>query len=186
MELDTNKQYDQAVQSCKDIFHKKTLDYGTSWRCLRIISITDQIYIKAMRIRTIQDKKVNRVGEDIVGELKGIVNYGIIGLIQLEKGNSLVEDLEPETATDLYDKHAAQARSIMLDKNHDYGEAWRDMSQESFVDLISTKLSRIKQILANDGKTMISEGIDANFVDIINYAVFGLILIGEGKKGHSA
>ena len=127
MELDTNKQYDQAVQSCKDIFHKKTLDYGTSWRCLRIISITDQIYIKAMRIRTIQDKKVNRVGEDIVGELKGIVNYGIIGLIQLEKGNSLVEDLEPETAADLYDKHAAQARSIMLDKNHDYGEAWRDM-----------------------------------------------------------
>jgi hypothetical protein len=184
MELDTNKQYDQAVQSCKDIFLKKTLDYGTSWRCLRIISITDQIYIKAMRIRTIQDKKVNRVGEDIIGELKGIVNYGIIGLIQLEKGNSLVEDLEPEAAAELYDKHAAQARSIMLDKNHDYGEAWRDMSQESFVDLIITKLSRIKQILANDGKTMISEGIDANFVDIINYAVFGLILIGEGKKGH--
>jgi hypothetical protein len=124
------------------------------------------------------------VGEDIIGELKGIVNYGIIGLIQLEKGNSLVEDLEPEAAAELYDKHAAQARSIMLDKNHDYGEAWRDMSQESFVDLIITKLSRIKQILANDGKTMISEGIDANFVDIINYAVFGLILIGEGKKGH--
>lgn len=186
MELDTNKQYDQAVQSCKDIFHKKTMDYGTSWRCLRIISITDQIYIKAMRIRTIQDKKVNKVGEDIQGELKGIVNYGIIGLIQLDKANALVEELETSTALSLYEQNVAKARNTMLDKNHDYGEAWRDMSQESFVDLIITKLSRIKQILANDGKTIISEGIDANFIDIINYAVFGLILISEGKKGHIA
>lgn len=186
MELDTNKQYDHAVQSCKDIFHKKTMDYGTSWRCLRIISITDQIYIKAMRIRTIQDKKVNKVGEDIQSELKGIVNYGIIGLVQLDKGNALVEELETSTALSLYEQNVAKARNTMLDKNHDYGEAWRDMSQESFVDLIITKLSRIKQILANDGKTMISEGIDANFIDIVNYAVFGLILISEGKKGHTS
>lgn len=186
MQLDTNKQYDHSVQACRDIFHKKTIDYGTSWRCLRIISIADQIFIKAMRIRTIQDKKVNKVGEDISGELKGIVNYGIIGLIQLQKGNALVEDLEEATALALYDKHIALAKAIMLDKNHDYGEAWRDMSQESFVDLIITKLSRIKQILANEGKTIISEGIDANFIDIINYAIFGLILISEGKKGHTA
>ncbi|MEY2836217.1 MAG: hypothetical protein RLZZ557_1879 [Bacteroidota bacterium] len=186
MQSDTNKQYDHSVQACRDIFYKKTIDYGTSWRCLRIISIADQIFIKAMRIRTIQDKKVNKVGEDISGELKGIVNYGIIGLIQLQKGNALVEDLEEATALALYDQHIDLAKAIMLDKNHDYGEAWRDMSQESFVDLIITKLSRIKQILANEGKTIISEGIDANFIDIINYAIFGLILISEGKKGHTA
>ncbi len=119
MQLDTNKQYDHSVQACRDIFHKKTIDYGTSWRCLRIISIADQIFIKAMRIRTIQDKKVNKVGEDISGELKGIVNYGIIGLIQLQKGNALVEDLEEATALALYDQHIDLAKAIMLDKNHD-------------------------------------------------------------------
>ncbi len=180
----TITQYDQAVSECKDIFIKKTRDYGTSWRCLRIISITDQIFIKAMRIRTIQEKGLQKVGDDITAEFKGIVNYGIIGLIQLDIGNADVEELQPEDVSNRYDHFVQLTKSTMLDKNHDYGEAWRDMSQESFVDLIITKLSRIKQILANDGKTIISEGIDANFVDIINYAVFGLILISEGKTGH--
>jgi hypothetical protein len=186
MELNTYQQYDQAVHSCMDIFLKKTKDYGTSWRCLRIISITDQVFIKAMRIRTIQEKKVQRIGEDIAAEFKGIVNYGIIGLIQLNLGNAVVEELDPDMVKNMYAEAIACARNTMLDKNHDYGEAWRDMSQESFVDLIITKLSRIKQILSNDGKTIVSEGIEANFTDIINYALFGLILIGEGKTGHSS
>ncbi len=183
--MNTIEQYDQAVSSCMDIFLKKTKDYGTSWRCLRIISITDQIFIKAMRIRTLQEKKVQRVGDDVAGEFRGIVNYGIIGLIQLGIGNSMVEEMNPADVQEQYTKSIALAKNTMLDKNHDYGEAWRDMSQESFVDLIITKLSRIKQILANDGKTLISEGIDANFTDIINYAIFALILMGEGKSGHA-
>lgn len=186
MAIDTNIQYDKAVDSCRDIFIKKTRDYGTSWRCLRIISITDQIFIKAMRIRTIQEKQTQKVGDDIISEFKGIVNYGVIGLIQLSIGENEIQELPVEQATDLYTSHLSLARETMLNKNHDYGEAWRDMSQESFVDLILMKLSRIRQILSNDGKTLISEGIDANFVDIINYAVFGLILIDEGKQGHNA
>ncbi len=186
MNSTTNQQYDKAVQSCKDIFIKKTKDYGTSWRCLRIISITDQIFIKAMRVRTIQEKRVQKVGDDINAEFKGIVNYGIIGLIQLSMDDTQPQELTPESVSSLYDKHVALARTTMLDKNHDYGEAWRDMSQESYIDLILMKLSRIRQILSNDGKTIISEGIDANFVDIINYALFGLILIEEGKPGHTA
>jgi hypothetical protein len=182
---DTNQQYDAAVQSCRDIFIKKTIDYGTSWRVLRPVSVVDQIFIKAQRIRTIQEKGTQRVGDDIAGEFKGMVNYGVIGLIQLELKNSAVEDLPVAEVERLYTKHIAFAKNTMLDKNHDYGEAWRDMSQESFADLILMKLMRIRQILANDGKTLISEGIDANYVDIINYSVFALILIGEGKhKGH--
>lgn len=186
MNSTTNQQYDTALTSCKDIFIKKTKDYGTSWRCLRIISITDQIFIKAMRIRTIQEKKIQKVGDDINAEFKGIVNYGVIGLIQLSMDDTQPQDLNPDEVAALYDKHVESARNTMLDKNHDYGEAWRDMSQESYVDLILMKLSRIRQILSNDGKTIISEGIDANFVDIINYALFGLILISEGKPGHTA
>ena len=186
MNSTTNLQYDKALHTCKDIFIKKTIDYGTSWRCLRIISITDQIFIKAMRIRTIQEKKVQKVGDDINAEFKGIVNYGVIGLIQLSMNDNASQDLDAEYVSSLYDKHIELVRNTMLDKNHDYGEAWRDMSQESFVDLILMKLSRIRQILVNDGKTIISEGIDANFVDIINYALFGLILIEEGKQGHNA
>jgi hypothetical protein len=186
MSANTIFQYDYSIKECKDIFIKKTIDYGTSWRSLRIISITDQIFIKAMRIRTIQEKKVQKVDDGIISEFKGIVNYGIIGLIQLSIGNAMVDDMEIKSVEVAYDLQAEVARKTMLDKNHDYGEAWRDMSQESFVDLIITKLSRIKQILSNDGKTMVSEGIDANFVDIINYAVFGLILIGEDKPGHQS
>ncbi|OIQ96011.1 hypothetical protein GALL_220080 [mine drainage metagenome] len=177
----TNEQYDAAVKSCEDIFIKKTKDYGTAWRVLRTISVVDQIFIKALRIRTIQDLKTQKVGDDIESEFKGIINYAVIGLIQLELQNPQVEDLPVEKVNVLYDKYIAFAKNTMMDKNHDYGEAWRDMSQESFADLILMKLMRIKQILSNDGVTIMSEGIDANYVDILNYSVFALILIAEGK-----
>lgn len=178
---DTNQQYDQAVAQCHDIFLKKTQDYGTAWRVLRTISVVDQIFIKTLRIRTIQDLQTQKIGDDISSEFKGIVNYAVIGLIQLELQKPQVEELAVEQVKELYHKYLAFAKHTMLDKNHDYGEAWRDMSQESFVDLILMKLMRIKQILANDGKTLASEGIDANYVDILNYAVFALILLQEGK-----
>ena len=177
----TNEQYDQAVLACKEIFVKKARDYGTSWRVLRIISIVDQVFIKAQRIRTIQQKGMQKVGDDVISEFKGIVNYGVIGLIQLDFQTETIEDLPIGEVDRLFDKKIALARAIMTDKNHDYGEAWREMSQESFVDLILMKLMRIRQILQNEGKTLISEGIDANYIDIINYAVFALILIDEEK-----
>lgn len=179
--MHTNQQYDNAVQLCKDIFIKKTKDYGTSWRVLRTISIIDQIYIKAKRIRTIQETGVQLVGDDIISEFKGILNYAVIGLIQLDLKTDEVEDLPVETVDKLYDEKIKQAKDLMQQKNHDYGEAWRDLSQESFTDLILSKLLRVKQILVNDGRTLISEGIDANYLDIINYAVFALILHLEGK-----
>jgi hypothetical protein len=179
--MSTIHQYDTAVQSCKDIFLKKTKDYGTSWRVYRIISIADQIYIKAKRIRTIQEKGEQKIGDDIRSEFKGILNYAIIGLIQLGIDNDDMEELPVTEVEKLYNKQADIAKKLMLDKNHDYGEAWREMSQESFADLTLAKLLRIKQIIANKGQTLISEGIDANFYDIINYAAFALILIEEGK-----
>jgi len=175
----TNQQYDAAVRSAEDIFLKKTSDYGTSWRVYRIISVADQIYIKAKRIRTIQEKGEQKIGDDIISEFKGILNYGIIGLIQLDINDDELEELPVQTVEQLYNEKITIAKKLMLDKNHDYGEAWREMSQESFVDLILAKILRIKQIIANKGETIISEGIDANFYDIINYAVFGLILIEE-------
>lgn len=179
--MNTVYQYDRVINNCREIFVKKAYDYGTSWRVLRMISIVDQIFIKAQRIRTIQEVKQQKVADDIAGEFKGILNYAVIALIQIDKGTYTVEDLAADEAARLYDEKTALARKLMEDKNHDYGEAWRDMSQESFVDLILVKLLRIKQIITNDGKTLISEGIDANFTDIINYAVFALILIEEGK-----
>ena len=179
--MNTNQQYDKAVESCKDIFLQKTKDYGTSWRVYRTISVADQIYIKAKRIRTIQEMGVQKIGDDIISEFKGILNYGIIGLIQLDIKDDELEDLPYETVEQLYNEKAVIAKKLMQDKNHDYGEAWREMSQESFVDLILAKILRIKQILINKGQTIISEGIDANFYDIINYAAFGLILIEEEK-----
>lgn len=179
--MSTIYQYDQAVNNCRDIFIKKAHDYGTSWRVLRMISIVDQIFIKALRIRTIQEVKQQKVADDIAGEFKGIVNYAVIALIQIDKGTYVVEDLPVEEASKVYDEKVEVARSLMENKNHDYGEAWREMSQESFVDLILVKLLRIKQIITNDGKTLISEGIDANFTDILNYSIFALILIAEGK-----
>lgn len=181
MPLTTNQQYDQAVASCREVFLDKTRDYGTSWRVLRIISVVDQIFIKAQRIRTIQEKRVQKIGDSVASEFMGIVNYCVIGLIQLDLESTSVEDISVNEVAVLFDRQADRARKLMLDKNHDYGEAWRDMSQESFVDLILVKLLRIRQILANDGKTRISEGIDANMVDMLNYAIFGLILIDEGK-----
>lgn len=177
----TNIQYDEAIKSCKDIFIKKTIDYGTAWRVLRTISVVDQIFIKALRIRTIQDKKTQLVGDDIASEFKGIVNYAVIGLIQLEKSSSQMEEIPVEQVNEAYDKQVKFCKDTMLNKNHDYGEAWRDMSQESFADLILVKLQRMRQILANDGKTLISENLDANYLDILNYSVFALILLGEGK-----
>jgi hypothetical protein len=177
----TNQQYDRVFESCKEIFIKKTKDYGTSWRVLRAISIVDQLFIKAQRIRTIQQTGKQKIDEDISGEFRAIVNYGIIGLIQMGLKNESIEDLPETVVSKWYDEKIEQVKNVMLDKNHDYGEAWRDMSQESFVDLILMKLLRIRQILANDGKTLISEGIDSNFIDIINYSLFALILLEEGK-----
>ncbi len=182
--MNTNQQYDRAVDSCKEIFLKKTKDYGTSWRVYRIISVADQIYIKAKRIRTVQQTGVQKIGDDIISEFKGILNYGIIGLIQLDIQDDELEELPVETVEKLYNEKVSIAKKLMQDKNHDYGEAWREMSQESFADLILAKILRIKQILLNEGKTIISEGIDANFYDIINYAVFALILVEE--KVHSS
>lgn len=178
---DTSQQYDKAVDACKDIFLKKTKDYGTSWRVLRTISVVDQIFIKALRIRNIQELKTQKVGDDIISEFKGIINYGIIGLIQLKLDNPTVEELSLQQAEEMYNEQVAFAKDVMMSKNHDYGEAWRDMQQESFTDLILVKLLRIKQILNNDGKTLISEGIDANYVDIINYALFALIMDAESR-----
>ncbi|MBC7588055.1 MAG: DUF1599 domain-containing protein [Chitinophagaceae bacterium] len=177
----TNTQYDEAIKSSKDIFIKKTKDYGTAWRVLRPISVVDQIFIKALRIRTIQDKKMQLIGDDIASEFKGMINYAVIGLIQLELDNPQIDEMPVEQVNVAYEKYVKFCKDTMLEKNHDYGEAWRDMSQQSFADLILMKLQRIKQILANNGNTLISEGIDANYVDILNYSVFALILIGEGK-----
>lgn len=178
---DTNKQYDAIIQGCQDVFFKKNTDYGTAWRVLRTISIIDQIYIKAQRIRTIQEKRTQKIGDDIPGEFKGILNYAIIGLIQLSLPDGSPNDLPATEVELLYKKHVNDTKALMMDKNHDYGEAWRAMSQESFTDLILMKLQRIRQIISNDGKTLISEGIDANYHDIINYSVFALILDQEKK-----
>ena len=178
----TNKQYDVAVNECRELFVKKTRDYGTSWTVLRPVSVVDQIFIKAQRIRTIQEKQLQKIGDNIRSEFIGMVNYGIIGLIQLRYQPDAGE-LSPDTADRWYDAMIAECRAVMLDKNHDYGEAWRSMSQESFADLILMKLMRIRQIIANEGKTLVSEGIDANFTDIVNYSLFALILIDEGKHG---
>ena len=176
MQDKTNQQYDTVIKSCEDIFIKKTKDYGTSWRVYRTISVVDQIYIKAKRIRNIQEKKLQKIEDDLLSEFKGIINYSVIGLIQLELKNDETEDLDVEIVTSMFDKNVLVAKQLMQDKNHDYDEAWRDMSQESFADLILAKVLRIKQILNNEGKTLISEGIDANFYDILNYAAFALIL----------
>ncbi len=177
----TIQQYQDVVTQCKDLFVKKASDYGTSWRVLRPISIVDQIYIKAWRIRQIQEKGEQKIADSIESEFIGIVNYGIIALIQLAMGDSEEIELSAEQAKAAYEKYSGEVEALMMQKNHDYGEAWRDMSQPSFVDLILVKLLRIKQILANDGHTQVSEGIDANFTDIVNYGIFALIKIGEAK-----
>jgi hypothetical protein len=180
----TDTQYDLVVKECENIFLKKTRDYGTSWRVLREISIVDQVYIKAQRIRNIQEtgeQKVGNIGDDIRSEFIGIINYSIIGLIQLELTENDPEELNVQETGILYNKYFTAAKTLMQSKNHDYGEAWRNMSQESFVDLILMKLQRMRQIVSNKGKTIISEGLDANFYDMINYAAFALILMDEPK-----
>lgn len=179
--INTLEQYDSVINNCREIFLKKTKDYGTSWRVYRTLSVADQIYIKAKRIRNIQNGLVQKIGDDIKSEFTGIVNYAIIGLIQLEINNDMPEELDATIVMEMYDRNVATAKKLMQDKNHDYGEAWREMSQESFVDLSLAKILRIKQIIANEGATIVSEGMDANFYDILNYAIFGLILMGEGK-----
>jgi hypothetical protein len=178
-ETNTSKQYAEVVTRCKDLYVKKAQDYGTSWRVLRTISIVDQIYIKAWRIRQIQEKGIQKIQDSIESEFIGIVNYGIIALIQSAMGNDNNLELTGEEAQKCYEQEAKKVQDLMLEKNHDYGEAWRDMSQQSFVDLILVKLLRIKQILSNDGKTTVSEGIEANFADIVNYGIFALIKINE-------
>jgi hypothetical protein len=179
--MNTNEQYDQIISTCKNTFLKKTTDYGTSWRVYRTLSVADQIYIKAKRIRNIQEGIQQKIADDIKSEFSGILNYCIIGLIQLEINNDEPEDLAASIVAKMYDQKVAIAKQLMQDKNHDYGEAWREMSQQSFVDLSLAKILRIKQIIANEGNTLISEGIDANFLDILNYAAFALILIEEQK-----
>jgi hypothetical protein len=177
----TDQQFDQVAAICRDIFTKKMKDYGASWRILRQQSVTDQIFIKANRIRSIEIKGVSKVDEGIRSELIAIVNYGIIGLIQLELGYSDVDDLSYDRGVELYDKYMNRARELMMAKNHDYDEAWRTMRMESYTDLILQKIYRTKQIEDNKGKTLISEGIDANYYDMMNYAVFGLIKMEEEK-----
>lgn len=180
--MDTLKQYNSIISSCKTIFISKATDYGTSWRVYRTISVVDQIYIKAKRIRTIQEKKEQRIGDSITSEFKGILNYAIIGLMQLQLPEDEGQGIPIAELEVLYNAEIATAQKLMLDKNHDYGEAWREMQQETFADMILARLQRIRQILLNEGKTIMSEGIDANYYDIINYSVFALILIEEGKQ----
>ncbi len=181
MAVDTNKQYNSAILACKDIFLTKMKDYGTAWRVLRPESLTDQLYIKANRIRSIQGKGTHKIGEDEWPEFIGIVNYAVIALIQLEPGDGEDLDMDHGEVEKLYDKYVSQAKSLMMDKNHDYGEAWRNMRVSSLADIILMKLLRVKQIEDNKGKTFISEGVDANYYDIINYAVFALIKLSEMK-----
>jgi hypothetical protein len=178
LETQTSNEYKQVIARCKDLFRKKTLDYGTAWRILRLPSITDQIFIKAQRIRSIQEKGNQKVGDPIVDEFVGIINYCLIALIQIslkeEEGMEIpFEKLEP-----LYDNWAADTKGLLENKNHDYGEAWRDMRVSSMTDIILMKLYRVKQIEDNAGKTIVSEGIEANYQDMINYSVFCLIKLG--------
>ena len=171
----TIREYDKAMAKCKDIFIKKMKDYGCAWRILRLSSLTDQIFIKAQRIRSIEMKGSQKVGEDIRNEFIGIVNYSIIALIQLEKGIADQPDMQNDEIQELYTKYSNESKELMKSKNHDYGEAWRDMRVSSLTDLILQKLLRVKQIEDNQGQTLISEGIDANYFDMINYAIFSLI-----------
>ncbi|WP_024995080.1 DUF1599 domain-containing protein [Phocaeicola paurosaccharolyticus] len=178
---DTKQQFEHVLTICRDLFVKKLHDYGAAWRIMRPESVTDQIYIKANRIRSIETKGVALIQEGIKSELIAIVNYGIIGLIQLELGYSEKDDLEEEKAIELYDKYAKTSLELMLDKNHDYDEAWRSMRTTSYTDLILMKIYRTKQIESLKGDTLVSEGIDANYMDMINYSVFGLIKIEFGE-----
>lgn len=176
---DTSGQYDEITEKCRALFVNKMSDYGSAWRILRLPSLTDQIFIKAQRIRQLQENNIRKVEEDEVPEFIGIINYSIMALIQLEHGVAEQPDMDVDRATKLYDKHIQETKELMENKNHDYGEAWREMRISSLTDLILQKLLRVKQIEDNKGKTLVSEGIDANYQDMINYAIFALILIKE-------
>jgi len=183
MENKTAQQFETIMQQCTAVFEKKMKDYGTAWRILRPSSLTDQIYIKANRIRSIQQKGEQKIKEGFVPEFIGIVNYSVMALIQLEKGAAEGPDMPEKEALDYYRKYLENARNLMLNKNHDYGEAWRNMRISSLTDIILMKLLRIKQIENNEGKTVASEGLDANYYDIINYSVFALIkILLEGER----
>ncbi len=175
----TLDQYNEQLHKCREIYLKKTKDYGTAWRILRPSSLTDQLYIKAKRIRSIEEKGEQKVEEGVENEFIGLVNYSIMALIQLEMPQDAELELSEITAEELYERYAAKTRDLMMAKNHDYGEAWRDMRISSLTDLILMKLLRIKQIEDNQGKTLISEGLDAGYQDIINYALFSLIKLSE-------
>jgi Nucleotide modification associated domain 1 len=173
---DTIQEYDKIILKCRSLYINKMTDYGCAWRILRLPSLTDQIYIKAQRIRSLQQNKIRKIDEDETGEFIGIINYSIMALIQLDLGVVDQPDLSLEKATLLFDEKVSITKQLMLDKNHDYGEAWREMRVSSLTDLILQKLLRVKQIEDNKGKTLVSEGIDANYQDMINYSVFALIL----------
>tara|TARA_B100001093_G_scaffold88414_1_gene80410 strand:+ start:1605 stop:2150 length:546 start_codon:yes stop_codon:yes gene_type:complete len=179
--LNTSKQYDQITTICRELFLKKMTDYGSAWRILRLTSLTDQIFIKAQRIRGLQTNKERKVDEGQISEFIGIINYSIMSLIQIEKGIVESPDLNLDQALKLYDNQLSVTKSLMENKNHDYGEAWREMRVSSLTDLIIQKILRIKQIEDNKGKTLVSEGIDANYQDIINYSVFALIHLQKVK-----
>ena len=178
MAANTSEEYDAVIAVCKSLFLKKTKDYGTAWRILRLSSITDQLFIKAQRIRTLEETKVNKVGEDITSEYIGIVNYCVIALMQAQLGNSDPLELEFDQVQQLFVQNVSETKNLMMAKNHDYGEAWRDMRISSLTDLILMKIFRVKQIEDNRGQTLASEGIQANYQDMLNYAVFALIKLG--------
>lgn len=173
----TLEEFDAVIEHCKELFLKKAKDYGTSWRIMRLSSITDQIFIKAQRIRTLEEGKMAKVDDDIPSEYRGIVNYCVIALMQMELGVGSEESIPVAELETNYDRHIQDARKLMLAKNHDYGEAWRELRISSLTDLILTKILRIKQIENNQGQTLVSEGVNANYLDMLNYAVFALIRV---------
>lgn len=177
----TSQQFDDVIKKCKELFVNKMSDYGSAWRILRLPSLTDQIFIKAQRIRSLQNGKPQKVADDVEGEFIGIINYSTMALIQLKKGIAQQPDLNVEEATRLYDQMVKDTKDLMENKNHDYGEAWREMRVSSLTDLILQKLLRVKQIENNKGQTQVSEGVSANYQDMLNYAVFALILMEESK-----
>lgn len=179
---ETTRQFKEAMARCRDVFAKKLHDYGASWRILRPSSLTDQLFIKAKRIRSLEIKGCSLVGEGILPEFMALINYGIVGLIQVERGFVDTVDMSADEALELYDRHAKDLTELMIRKNHDYDEAWRDMRVSSFTDIILTKLQRIKEIENLDGHTLVSEGVDSNYMDIVNYAVFGVIKLTEQTK----
>ena len=176
---DTSKQYDAVIAQCRELFSNKMKDYGAAWRILRLPSLTDQIFIKAQRIRGLQTLTESKIDEGQESEFIGVINYSLMALVQLDKGVVDQPDLNLEQALELYDHHASITKQLMMDKNHDYGEAWRDMRVSSLTDLILQKLLRVKQIEDNEGKTLVSEGLDANYQDMINYSVFAMIHLGD-------